>query len=345
VKDNLTGLIWLRNASCFGNRNWISALSDANRLASGSCGLTDGSVAGDWRLPNVRELLSLIEYGQNDQTLPAGHPFSGVQLSYHSSTTSSGAGNSDNLLMVRTNGSVNPSATKAGRRHVWPVRGGRSIADSTRSPVALSTLQRFERTSGVEAASTLPDRQCQGVPATGQTDCWDQVGVPIDCAGTGQDGEHQYGWTVHPYPRFTDNGNGTVKDNLTGLIWLRNGNCFGERNWIGALSDANSLASGSCGLTDGSVAGDWRLPNIKELLSLVDYGEYDEALPEGHPFFPVQLRYWSSATTPGNNQTFFSAWMLFLVDGRVEFHHKVINLSYVWPVRGGGQRNASEELR
>lgn len=35
-------------------------MSDANTLADGACGLTDGSVAGDWRLPNVRELYSLI---------------------------------------------------------------------------------------------------------------------------------------------------------------------------------------------------------------------------------------------------------------------------------------------
>ena len=31
-----------------------------------------------------------------------------------------------------------------------------------------------------------------------------------------------------PNPRFTDNGNGTVTDNLTGLIWLKNANCFGK---------------------------------------------------------------------------------------------------------------------
>ena len=50
-------------------------------------------------------------------------------------------------------------------------------------------------------------------------------------------------------------GKGTVTDNLTRLIWLKNANAFGVRTWEQALSDANTLASGSAGLTDGSVAG------------------------------------------------------------------------------------------
>ena len=73
-----------------------------------------------------------------------------------------------------------------------------------------------------------------------------------------------------PNPRFTDNGNGTVTDNLTGLIWLKNANCFGAKDWAMALSDANTLNNGECGLTDGSVEGDWRLPNVREMQSLID---------------------------------------------------------------------------
>ncbi|NIO68243.1 MAG: DUF1566 domain-containing protein, partial [Anaerolineae bacterium] len=55
---------------------------------SGECGLGDGSSEGDWRLPNVRELQSLIDYGRQTPALPSGHPFTGVQSSlYWSSTT------------------------------------------------------------------------------------------------------------------------------------------------------------------------------------------------------------------------------------------------------------------
>ena len=44
--------------------------------------------------------------------------------------------------------------------------------------------------------------------------------------------------------RFTDNGHGTVTDNQTGLICLKDANCFGENTWSQALSDCSSLAHG-----------------------------------------------------------------------------------------------------
>ena len=50
----------------------------------------------------------------------------------------------------------------------------------------------------------------------------------------GDDGDLEKGVTW-PSPRFTDNTNGTVTDNLTGLIWLKNANCFGEKSWSAAL--------------------------------------------------------------------------------------------------------------
>ena len=169
-----------------------------------------------------------------------------------------------------------------------------------------------------------------GLARTGQTGCWNASGTAINCGGTGQDGAFQTGaWVT---PRFTDNGNGTVKDNLTGLIWLKNANCFGFQAWAIALSNSNTLASGSCGLTDGSVAGAWRLPNVKELQSLIDFGQQAPALPPGYPFSGVQsTRYWSSTTDvviPGD------AWQVVLYDGYVLDAPKT-QAYVVWPVRGG----------
>jgi hypothetical protein len=104
------------------------------------------------------------------------------------------------------------------------------------------------------------------VPQTGQTQCWDPSAntsnVLIPCANTGLDGDLQAGVPL-PSPRFTDPGNGTVRDNLTRLIWLKQANCFGTRSLANALEAATTLASGSCGLSDGSVEGNWRLPNVK----------------------------------------------------------------------------------
>ena len=89
---------------------------------------------------------------------------------------------------------------------------------------------------------------------------------------------------MSPVPRFTDNLNGTITDNLTGLIWLKDAKCFGLLNWQTALDRAKGLADGTCGLTDNSVAGDWRVPNRNELTSLLDSSTFGMALPPGHPF-------------------------------------------------------------
>jgi hypothetical protein len=136
------------------------------------------------------------------------------------------------------------------------------------------------------------------VPKTGQT-------TP---AADYDDGYYKKG-VAAPSPRFTDNINGTVTDRLSGLIWLKNGNCtefysgdpnFGhnDRLWAAAVTSAHQLRSGYCGLTDGSAVGAWRLPNRKELDSLIDLGQYNPALPPDCPLAATTVAsyYWSSTT-------------------------------------------------
>lgn len=160
-----------------------------------------------------------------------------------------------------------------------------------------------------------------GAAKTGQTTSY----------ATGDDGDLEKG-IASPAPRFTDNGDGTVTDNLTGLIWLKNANRFGARAWIQALGDCNNLADDGENLTDGSVAGDWRLPNVKELQSLIDFGRYSPALPPGHPFSDgLSNYYWSStsaAYSTGN------AWQVGMNLGGVYQTGKGTSC-FVWPVRGG----------
>jgi len=161
-----------------------------------------------------------------------------------------------------------------------------------------------------------------GVPKTGQTVCWDADGNSVDCSGTGQDGEHQKGGSW-PDPRFTDNGD-TITDNLTGLMWAENANLDGQKTWANALTYCNDLSLGGY--------SDWRLPNVLELLSLIDWEEYNPALPGGHPFSGVQSNYYWSSTTVAVSTTY--AWYVNLNLGGVSSASKT-STYYVWPVRGG----------
>lgn len=147
-----------------------------------------------------------------------------------------------------------------------------------------------------------------GVPKTGQT----------ASVATGDDGDLEKG-VASPNPRFTDNGNGTIADNLTTLIWLKDANCpAASRIWTTALNDVGELNSAgtmngnNCGDTSnaGSNQTDWRLPNIRELFSLVDFAFLNPAISNAagtgngsgsDPFsnFQTTSLYWSSTTTAG----------------------------------------------
>ena len=159
------------------------------------------------------------------------------------------------------------------------------------------------------------------VPRTGSNRNW----------YSGEDGNLNRG-TPWPDPRFTDNGNGTVTDNLTGLIWLKNADCYGEQIWADAVTAANGLNDPECGLTDGSAEGDWRLANVNELRSLLDFGHSNPALPSGHPFTAVQASYWSSTSSAYSPAS--KAWHIFLSEARQFIGNKTGTLR-AWPVRGG----------
>ena len=151
---------------------------------------------------------------------------------------------------------------------------------------------------------TNPGRP-SGLPDTGQTSCFDENGAIVDCDGetcAGQDGMYVTGCPSQG--RFTDNGDGTVTDNCTGLMWQRNtGNAGNPLPWCEALAFCEQL----------ELAGydDWRLPNIGELLSIVDYGRF---LPAVKPVFDIGAagtsgyEYWSSTTGGASVAVLDGAW-------------------------------------
>jgi hypothetical protein len=173
---------------------------------------------------------------------------------------------------------------------------------------------------------------------------------------------------THPAPpcfdnsnRYVDCGNGTVTDTVTGLVWLKNAECFGELTYSAAGEAAAGLAAGQCGLTDGSSPGDWRLPTLAEWQATVARAlalNCRAFVPGGIPpsltndpgtgclgtgptsFTGVQFVnpdsvYWTSNANESNPVL---AFVVGLSSGFSTNHAKGFSpLHFVWPVRAGSR--------
>jgi len=124
-----------------------------------------------------------------------------------------------------------------------------------------------------------------------------------------------------PEPRFRDNGNGTIRDNLTGLLWTKDAGCMGDTTWEETQEGASTIGDGDCGLTDGSEPGNWAVANINVLKSLVDHGNNSPALAAGHPFAGIEptTALWSSTTADSDST---HAFILDLENGEVIINPK-----------------------
>ncbi len=133
---------------------------------------------------------------------------------------------------------------------------------------------------------------------------------------------------------FTDNGNGTVTDKNTGLMWQKQDDTTGYNWYVAAgVHDAtyNPTTKSVCGdLTLAGYSG-WRLPSNAELMSLVD-----DSIPEPGPrvdkaYFPGTKSsvYWSSSTQEA------AALGTVFRSGNIFIGHRGANLWYVRCVRDG----------
>jgi hypothetical protein len=151
--------------------------------------------------------------------------------------------------------------------------------------------------------------------------------------------------------RYVDCGNGTVTDTATGLIWLKAATCLGLNNYSAMNQAASELAAGQCGLTDGSSAGDWRLPTKAEweatmaravALGCTDPGAGNPPSltnnpgtnclsvgPTSFPGVPANF-YWSSSSYDFPD----GAWSADFRFGSVTPINKTSGV-FAWPVRGG----------
>ena len=136
-----------------------------------------------------------------------------------------------------------------------------------------------------------------------------------------------------PDAHFTNNGNGTVTDAATGLMWKQ---CAEGLSGVGCASGTASRFIWAQALrlaTDANFAGyaDWRLPNKNELESLVEWRCFNPAINTKYfPNTPADLFY--SASPYANNS--FYAWFVHFNSGYVN-HYLTFVYTFVRLVRGG----------
>ena len=250
----------------------------------------------DWRLPNVLELESLINLGQAGSASWLARPENG-------------------FVDIAGNKYWSSTTASSETEKAWVI----DFSDNGRDMVnkSLSYL-------------TLPVR---GVTDGSPAKLW-RTGQ-IASYGTEDDGDLKrgIGW---PSPRFLDLGNETVKDNLTGLIWTANANTPGPTACGPGVAKISydSYLFVQC-LNNYSYLGhnDWRVPNRKELQSLIDHSQSNPALPAGNPFTGVGSgTYWSSDTYINQCNL---GWAIDMNTGLVtEAYKNPTNALHVWPVRG-----------
>jgi cysteine-rich repeat protein len=169
-----------------------------------------------------------------------------------------GAGRCGALAMVFRQGSIKPCATPP----TVAVCGDGSATDPEQ-------CEDGNVVNGDGCSSICTLEPVFHAPRTGQTTCWNSLGAVISCAGTKQDGELLKGAAL----AYVDNGDGTITDINTGLMWEKLSDDGTINDWDNQYSWDNAFAVKLVALNGGggfALHTDWRLPNKKELESIVN---------------------------------------------------------------------------
>jgi hypothetical protein len=224
VTDNVTGLMWQKSPDT--NNDGTITAADKLSYSDAVAGASTFNLAGytDWRLPTIKELYSLILF---DGTDPSG--------------VSSGNAVSMIPFIDTRYFDFAYGDTAAGERII-----DAQYATSTKY---VSTTNGQETMFGVNFA----DGRIKGYP-TGT--------MPGQSQDKGFFVLYVRGNSSYGINDFMDNGDGTITDNATGLMWQQDDSGTGL-NWGDSLAYCENLSSAGY--------DDWRLPNAKELQSIVDY--------------------------------------------------------------------------
>jgi hypothetical protein len=195
------------------------------------------------------------------------------------------------------------------------------------------------------------------------------LGLPASCASGDVAVFYNSKWTCRSaLPHYMDNGDGTVTDNQTGLMWEQktgttvigasnSSDVHGVNNvyswsvaspdpdgtlYTGFLAQLNDLITPNDGTATGCFAGycDWRIPTVAELRSILAAPSPNcTSSPCIDPTFgATQSDYWSSSTVPGNSSNF--AWFVLFSDDFL-FEGQQIPLSFVGTVTTEGKLDYS----
>ncbi len=316
VQDELTGLMWTRDATPFLSQHWQDALAKTEALNLG--GYTD------WRMSNINELHSLVHYGFNEEDCSGssctwlrhwlGKTFVEMAITglYWTSTTYV-AQKYNAWVMNTLNGSIAGYNKGDGNPYAWPVRGGANRAG--RGP------------GGAKNGSY----SCE-LSKTGQNQCYDNNGNALICTDTGQDGDYQYGVGSNS-PRFVDNNDGTVTDLDTLLVWLKDFKCFGQMDYDDACNNVQSICQGTTPQTcvdDPQSYPNMRIPNAVEARSIMDYQNSFSALPAGASFINTDINHIHISTSDGKDPD--KAWAGNPQDGGMVSTDKDDATPYLVPV-------------
>lgn len=168
------------------------------------------------------------------------------------------------------------------------------------------------------------------VLSTGLSRCFNENGDVIECSGSGQDGEFQ-NRNRFSRERFEPCSDHLLLDKATGLIWTKN-SCLTEfpLSWQEGLEFVEQM-----NVEKRYGRNDWRMPNRREMRSLIDHSSKKPALPLGHPFQNIFLGWYWTSTTAAIATRY--AWYVHLEGGRMFYGNKD-GYCWVWPVCGESDR-------